>query len=121
MSVICPPIYKVATASYNTDMAEIKTVGVKDLKNKLSAYLRDVRAGVRVLVSDRETVIAEIHEPYLDRSATASLNPPLCDWVKSGVVQLPLVEKKRLEKSPVHKPDGTSVELLEQERGELGS
>lgn len=33
-------------------MAELKTVGVRELKNKLSAYLREVRTGVRVLVSD---------------------------------------------------------------------
>ena len=114
-------VYRVATGSYNQNMAEIKTVGVKELKNKLSAYLREVRAGVRVLVSDRETVIAELHEPYLDRSATSSLDPPLSDWVKSGAVQLPLIEKKKLEKSPVHKTDGTSVKLLDQDRGEAGS
>ncbi len=115
------PVYKVATDSYNQEMGEIKTVGIKDLKNKLSAYLREVRAGVRVLVSDRETVIAELHEPYLDHSMTASLEPPLSEWVKSGTVQLPLSEKGKLERSPVHKADGTSLHLLDQDRGEAGS
>jgi hypothetical protein len=102
-------------------MAEVKTVGVKDLKNKLSAYLREVRAGVRLLVSDRETVVAELHEPYLDRSLTPSLNPPLSDWVRSGTARLPSGEKRNLPPSPVHKPDGTSIKLLDQDRGETGT
>ena len=33
-------------------------MGVKDLKNNLSAYLRDVREGARVLVSDRGEAVA---------------------------------------------------------------
>ncbi len=99
-------------------MTEIKTVGVKDLKNNLSAYLREVRTGVRLLVSDRNTVIAELHEPYLDRSLTASLNPPLSDWVKSRTVTLPSGAKEKLSMSPVRKPDGTSLKLLDQDRGE---
>lgn len=102
-------------------MAEIKTVGIKDLKNRLSAYLREVRAGVRILVSDRDTVVAELHKPYLNRSATASDNPPLSDWVRSRVVLLPSDEKRNLPQSPIRKPDGTSLRLLNQDRGEAGS
>jgi hypothetical protein len=55
-------------------MAEVKTVGVRELKNKLSAYLREVRAGVRMLVSGRDTVVAELHEPWPDQSSAA---PPI--------------------------------------------
>jgi prevent-host-death family protein len=35
-------------------------VSVRDLKNKLSAYLRRVRAGARVIVTDRGRPIAEL-------------------------------------------------------------
>jgi antitoxin (DNA-binding transcriptional repressor) of toxin-antitoxin stability system len=41
----------------------MKAVGIKVLKNNLSRYLRDVRAGETVLVTDRDEVIAEIHRP----------------------------------------------------------
>ena len=41
----------------------MKTVGVKLLKNNLSLYLREVRAGETVWVTDRDEVIAEIHRP----------------------------------------------------------
>jgi hypothetical protein len=98
-------------------MAEVKTVGIRDLKNKLSAYLREVRAGVRLLVSDRDTVVAELHEPYLDGPPSVSCSPPLTDWVRSGMVRLPTCERRNLLPSPVHKPDGLSLELLDEDRG----
>ncbi len=45
--------YKVATGSYILVMREIKTVGIKALKDNLSSYLRDVKAGALILVTDR--------------------------------------------------------------------
>lgn len=39
------------------------TVGVRELKNKLSEYLRRVRLGERVLVTDRGEVVAEFTPP----------------------------------------------------------
>lgn len=41
----------------------MKTVGVRELKNRLSEYLRHVRAGESVLVTDRGEVVAEIGPP----------------------------------------------------------
>jgi prevent-host-death family protein len=41
----------------------MKTVGVRELKNRLSEYLREVRAGESVLVTDRGEVIAELSAP----------------------------------------------------------
>jgi antitoxin (DNA-binding transcriptional repressor) of toxin-antitoxin stability system len=40
-------------------MMAVERVGVKKLKNNVSAYLRQVKRGVRVLVTDRDEVIAE--------------------------------------------------------------
>lgn len=50
----------------------MKTVGIKDLKNNLSRYLRAVRAGDTVRVTDRHTVIAEIHKPTRAKPGTLS-------------------------------------------------
>ena len=36
------------------------TVGTRELKNRLSHFLRQVREGERVLVTDRGTVVAEL-------------------------------------------------------------
>ena len=41
----------------------MKTVGVRDLKNRLSEYLRRVRLGESVLVTDRGEVVAELLPP----------------------------------------------------------
>jgi antitoxin (DNA-binding transcriptional repressor) of toxin-antitoxin stability system len=41
----------------------MKAVAVKELKNRLSSYLRDVRGGEVVLVTDRGRVIAELRQP----------------------------------------------------------
>src|SRR4029453_3558538 len=41
----------------------MKTVGVRELKNRLSEYIRHVRAGESVLVTDRGEVVAELTPP----------------------------------------------------------
>lgn len=41
----------------------MKAVGVRVLKNNLSRYLQEVRAGEHIWVTDRDEVIAEIHRP----------------------------------------------------------
>lgn len=41
----------------------MKTVGIRELKNRLSEYLRAVRVGERVLVTDRGEVVAELVPP----------------------------------------------------------
>jgi len=101
-------------------MAELKTVGVKELKNKLSAYLREVRQGTRVLVSDRNRIVAELHEPGAHYGIDEQLDPTLAAWIEAGAVALPSREKQPLPDSPVRLPDGTSRELLDQDRGESG-
>jgi prevent-host-death family protein len=47
----------------------LRTVGLRDLKNRLSEYVRMVRAGERVQVTDRGHVVAELIPPgtALDR------------------------------------------------------
>lgn len=41
----------------------MKTAGVRELKNRLSEYLREVRSGETVLVTDRGEVVAELRPP----------------------------------------------------------
>lgn len=41
----------------------MKSVGIRDLKNKLSEYIREVRSGEAVLVTDRGEVVAELIPP----------------------------------------------------------
>jgi len=48
----------------------MQAVNIKELKARLSSYLRQVRAGETFLVTDRSTVVARLG-PVDDRSATA--------------------------------------------------
>ena len=41
----------------------MQAVAVKELKNRLSSYLREVRSGEVVLVTDRGRVVAELRPP----------------------------------------------------------
>ena len=99
-------------------MATIKNVGVKELKNNLSAYLREVRRGTRILVSDRNTVVAELHEPGARYATTEAWDPVLEEWIREGVVLPPLRKKARLPVSALSLDDGTALRLLEQDRDE---
>jgi antitoxin (DNA-binding transcriptional repressor) of toxin-antitoxin stability system len=97
-------------------MAKRKTVGIKDLKNNLSAYLREVRQGTRVFVSDRGEVVAELHEPGAVYATEDESNPVLAAWVREGVVTLPKRPMTPVPKSPVRLPNGTAARLLDEDR-----
>jgi hypothetical protein len=97
-------------------MGDIKTVGIKELKNNLSAYLREVRLGTRVYVSDRNRVVAELHEPRAGYAVDDPMHPKLMGWIDSGVVSPPNVAKTELPGSPVKLEKGTADRLLDEDR-----
>jgi hypothetical protein len=99
-------------------MGELKTVGIKELKNNLSAYLREVRRGIRVLVADRNRVVAELHEPTSAYAADGSIDPALTEWIDTGVVAPPTVQKTKLPVSPVRLDEGLADQLLDADRGD---
>jgi len=101
-------------------MAGRKTVGIKELKNNLSAYLREVREGTRVLVSDRDQVVAELHEPGAVYVTEEDPNPVLAAWARAGIVTLPTSRKTPTRKSPMRLPKGTAARLLGEDRRERG-
>jgi len=99
-------------------MADLKTVGIKELKNNLSAYLREVRRGTRILVADRAAVVAELHEPGAVYAAAGDAHPALEAWVRSGLVTLPKRPKEPLPESPVRLAEGAARRLLDMDRAE---
>jgi antitoxin (DNA-binding transcriptional repressor) of toxin-antitoxin stability system len=93
----------------------MRKVGVRELKNRLSEYLRHARAGETVLVTDRGEVVAELAPP--GRSADPSLPPGITDLARRGLLTLGSRSAARvyprLSRVLRH---STSAELLEQER-----
>lgn len=62
----------------------MRAVGIRELKNRLSEYLRRVRAGETILVTDRGEVVAEIRSPGAG-ARRVDLPPGLADLVRQGV------------------------------------
>src|SRR5687767_6687909 len=96
----------------------MKTVGIRELKDRLSEYIRQVRAGESVLVTDRGEVVAEITPPG-HGTAGGDVPAALLALAKRNLATLgakgdasvyPALPRKRKRKV-------TATQLLEEERG----
>jgi antitoxin (DNA-binding transcriptional repressor) of toxin-antitoxin stability system len=96
----------------------MKTVGVRELKNHLSEYLRRVRLGESVLVTDRGEVVAEFSPPTRGASDT-SLPAGLLALARRGLATLGTRgdgdEYQALPRS--RRRRRSAVQLLDEERG----
>jgi hypothetical protein len=97
-------------------MRSIKTAGIKELKNKLSSYIREVRSGAIVLVSDHGEIVAEIREPSVETMSRNRMTE-LEELAGKGLLILPAGGKEPLPHPPVSLPRGTAQALLDAERG----
>lgn len=72
----------------------METVGVKELKNRLTYYLKLTKEGSKIIVTDRGSPIAIIQS--IDRRRGKSgVEERLCSLAKRGMLRLPL-KKGRL-------------------------
>jgi len=98
----------------------MQAVGIRELKNKLSYFLRLVGAGESVLVTDRGTVVAELRPPGSATSEVVSdpVTSRLTEMARQGraVVGAPH-DPALYQPRSAALPDGTVAELLEAERG----
>ena len=94
----------------------MKTVGVRELKNRLSEYIRQVRSGEGVLVTDRGEVVAEIGPP--GRTLDDSVPPGLAALAKRGLVSLGAPgDAKVYPPLPRRRRRYRAAQLLDEERG----
>lgn len=95
----------------------MKSVGLRDLKNRLSEYVRDARAGEPVLVTDRGEVVAELLPPG-QGGGGRSVPPALAALARSGAVTLGLANDARAyPKLPRALQRARAAQLLAAERG----
>ena len=95
-----------------------KSVGVKALKDNLSGYIREVKAGSRVLITDRNTVVAELRQPASDgyQYQTTTL---MESWVAEGRLTPPRTAKRDVSPAAAAPaPPGTAAKLLDEDRAE---
>jgi hypothetical protein len=94
----------------------MKVVGVRELKNRLSEYLRLVREGEEILVTDRGAVVATLREP--GPSTLESPYPGLMMLVRQGRVRQGSENRPDLYPRFVpFMPKGEVLKLLDEERG----
>ena len=93
-------------------------VGLRELKNRFSEYVRWVRSGEVVLITDRGEVVAELRRPG-QHTGDIDVDPALLELANRGLVRL------GGPNAPKHYPDmprvlrSTSVAaLLDAERGD---
>jgi antitoxin (DNA-binding transcriptional repressor) of toxin-antitoxin stability system len=99
----------------------MKTVGIRELKNSLSEYVRQVRAGEEILVTDRGEPVAELRAPT-PADARQSLHPGLAGLARRGI--LTLGEENSPSAYPRLSqllPAGSAQDLLAEERRERGA
>ena len=97
----------VASGSYHMDM---RAVGLKILKNRLSEYVRLAASGETVLVTDRDRVVAELVPPQGGRALHAA-DALLADAVRRGWMTPPLLPGPGV---PARAPVTTLKVLLEE-------
>ncbi|MBI3455223.1 MAG: type II toxin-antitoxin system prevent-host-death family antitoxin [Candidatus Rokubacteria bacterium] len=96
----------------------VRKVGLRELKNRLSEYVRRVRAGDVLLVTDRGEVVAELRPPG-EPPASPDIPPGLLALARRGSLTLGGPNHPglypRLRRLV---PPGTAQQLLDEERNE---
>ena len=97
----------------------MKAVGIRELKARLSRYLREVRAGEVILVTDRGRVVAELRAPGPAAQADSDADRALRRLAETGALRIGEPhDPHAYRRSPVCVPPGTVRTLLEEEREE---
>ncbi|MFQ5889658.1 MAG: type II toxin-antitoxin system Phd/YefM family antitoxin [Gemmatimonadota bacterium] len=91
-------------------------MGIRELKNRLSEYVRLVRRGEEILVTDRGVVVAELRRP--GRTSQETPYPALLELARRGAARLGAPNRDDLY--PCMDPvlsEGEALRLLDEERG----
>lgn len=86
----------------------MRVVGLKVLKNRLSEYVRIAAAGERVLVTDRDRVVAELIPPQ-GGTPEVSGDARLAEAVRAGWLRAPALPG---EVEPPRMPVGSFADLM---------
>jgi len=93
----------------------MKAVGLRELKNRLAEYVRDVRRGEVVLITDRGTVVAEIVPPS-QHATQPDVPAGFRELAARGLATLPTRPKSEYRLVKRKFRPGLAQELLDAER-----
>jgi prevent-host-death family protein len=91
-------------------------IGIGELKDNLSRYLRRIEAGERVVVTSHGRVVAELIRPAANQRGRYSQFEQM---IASGVILRPVEDGDPLENCPeIRLPPGTAAALIDGDRDE---
>jgi len=96
----------------------MKTVGIRDLKTRLSAHLRDVARGDVILVTDRGRVVAELRPPGAAEKTMTPEQMARQRLIERGLLEPAVAPGSLRWNTPLPRllKGGTAQELLDAER-----
>lgn len=109
----------VTTGDYYKGM---KSVGVKQLKARLSEYLRLAKAGEVILVTDRDEVVAELRPAHRQGIRAEGTEEVLDALAQAGQIARSSLPKKgwTWRVKGLGLPKGTATAILDELRAERG-
>lgn len=102
-------------------MSEIETVGLREFSNAVSTYVRRAAIGVRVLLTDRGRVIAELVKPGASAEGNAevlSMHPKARELSSQGDLKLAATTSLKFNRGAPLAESVTACELINELRGE---
>jgi len=98
----------------------MKAVGVKQLKARLSEYLRHVRAGETIFVTDRDEVVAELRPAHRQSHRAEGIDEVLDSLAEAGEITRASIPKGKWtwKVKGLGLPSGTGQRLLDEIRSD---
>jgi prevent-host-death family protein len=93
------------------------STGIRELKNNLSHYVRQIEAGKRIAVTANGRVVAELVPP--SRVASTARTSQYEELVTAGIIE-PAAEPSTLPPDwpDIQLPSGTATQLIDSDRDE---
>ncbi len=91
----------------------MEKAGIKDIKNNLSSYLKQVKNGEEILITERGKPIARIIK---ETPSGTSLHLTLAPLIQKGLVKLPSLSIHKMPASPVSAPGKSAAEMVTEDR-----
>jgi prevent-host-death family protein len=96
----------------------MKTIGIRELKARLSQALREVAAGEVLLVTDRGRVVAELRSPSDAGRVVSPEERALVRLAGEGHLRVAERQRHTYRPSPLKSPAGLARRLIDEDRGE---
>jgi len=93
----------------------MQTVGIRELKNKLTYYLRLTHEGDKIIVTDRGSPVAIIQSVDGDKN-NAGAEERLASLAKRGMIRLPVKQGKLVPFKSVRTTGKPASEIIIEER-----